>query len=137
MHSAEWQEKRAVLQRNFLLRMEVRRLEGELGRVISLAEKVTPSYSPAPGGAGGDRMAEAVERLVEARERLAEAVTRREAQQVRASALVESVADVRMRLVLQYRYFDGLRWEEIGERMHYDPRHVRRLHDAGIEAARM
>lgn len=137
MHSGEWIEKQKILQRYFLLRMEVRRLEGELERVISLAERVSPSYAPAPGGGSGNRIAKAVERLVDARERLAAEVVRCEAQQAQAMALMESVADVKLRLVLQYRYCDGMRWEEIAQRLHYDPRHVRRLHDEGIEAAKM
>lgn len=137
MHSGEWMEKQKILQRYFLLRMEVRRLEGELERVISLAERVSPSYAPAPGGGSGDRIADAVERLAAARERLSAAVVRCEAQQMVAMALIESIPDVKLRLVLQYRYCDGMRWEEIAQRLHYDPRHVRRLHDEGIEAAKM
>ena len=49
------------------------------------------------------------------------------------SAIIERLSDPVEREVLELRYLSGLRWEEIGRKMIYDERQVRRIHVKALE----
>lgn len=46
---------------------------------------------------------------------------------------IQGVADERLRLLLEYRYFDQLSWEELAEKMNYCYQHVFRLHKQALQ----
>ena len=46
---------------------------------------------------------------------------------------IEQVEEGSLRQILRLRYIEGCKWEEIGERMSYDVRWVRRLHNKALE----
>lgn len=50
---------------------------------------------------------------------------------------IDAVEDQRYRQVLEMRYRNYLSWEEIGEKLNYDPRHVQRLHGKGLLCVRV
>lgn len=72
-----------------------------------------------------------VERIDEAEGRLVEAigdyVDAREWAEVRIAPLPDPD-----RLVMQLRYLECLSWEDVAERMHYDVRHVYRIHNRAL-----
>lgn len=47
---------------------------------------------------------------------------------------IRTVTDDRLRLLLEYRYFDQLSWEELAEKMNYSYQHVFRLHKQALQA---
>lgn len=47
---------------------------------------------------------------------------------------VSGVDDPRYRLLLRYRYIDGLKWETIADLMRYDVRWIYRLHGEALRA---
>ena len=47
---------------------------------------------------------------------------------------IQTVPDERLRLLLEYRYFDQLSWEELAEKMNYSYQHVFRLHKQALKA---
>lgn len=47
---------------------------------------------------------------------------------------IQTVEDERLRLLLEYRYFDQLSWEELAEKMNYSYQHVFRLHKQALKA---
>lgn len=49
---------------------------------------------------------------------------------------IRTVEDERLRLLLEYRYFDQLSWEELAEKMNYSYQHVFRLHKQALKAMR-
>lgn len=51
----------------------------------------------------------------------------------KTSEVIERLSDPMEREVLELRYLSGLRWEEIGRRMMYDERQVRRIHVKALE----
>ena len=51
--------------------------------------------------------------------------------------MIARVKDKEQRGVLKYRYIDGLRMEEIAERMQISLRHAKRLHSRAIAALDM
>ena len=50
-----------------------------------------------------------------------------------ANQIIDAVPSDNGRLVLHYRYTACLSWEEIGRRMTYSERHVKRFHDEAFD----
>ena len=46
---------------------------------------------------------------------------------------IHSVKDQTLETLLEYRYIDGLTWEELAEKMHYSYQWVCRLHGKALE----
>ena len=127
------QEKKEFLQQYRLAEMEEQRLEYEIERWRSRAEKVTPGYSKAPAGGGDGRsMEHTLERLGE----LAVELTHQRDNLIRLrreiGAAIDTVPDARLRELLRLRYIDGLSFEQIAVRMSYSWRQVIRLHGAAL-----
>lgn len=53
------------------------------------------------------------------------------------SACIEAVANDRERQLLQYRYLDGLTWEQIAVTMCYSWRQVHRIHSDALRSVRI
>lgn len=129
----------AALKKRFLSRYadnerEIRRLEEEISRWESRAEKVTSSFSHAPSHCGEDRIQSAVDEIVELRnllyDRLVDATELR--RQIAQS--ISSVPEQRLRLLLEYRYIDDLTWEAVASALACDYRWTLRLHDRALAA---
>ena len=75
---------------------------------------------------------DAVSRVIETDKAIAKEITRlcRVKQQVNDA--INAVADSRRRRVLELRYRNYLRWEQIADVMGYDVRHVTRLHGEAL-----
>lgn len=50
-----------------------------------------------------------------------------------ACAMIDAVQRADAREVLELRYLRGMRWEDIGRRMHFDERQVRRINRIALE----
>lgn len=112
---------------------EINRLEDEIAKWRSLAEKVTASLALAPGGSTGDRIPSAVEHIEECiakreRELSALCVLRDE-----IGKAIDTVADDRLARLLKLKYIDNLRIEEIAEQEHIDFRWAQKLLRRGVE----
>ena len=111
---------------------EIDRLSDEIDRWRSMAEKVTPSLSLAPGGGSGDRIASAVERIdacITKRQQEMEALCARRAD---IGASIDAVPDERLARLLRLRYIDGYTYEHIAVVMNYSYKQTRRLHAKAI-----
>lgn len=53
------------------------------------------------------------------------------------NATIEAVEDMRYRRVLELRYRNYMRWEDIAEEMGYEVRHVTRLHGEALACVRI
>lgn len=129
----------AVLKKDFLSRYgdnerEITRLEEEICRWESRAAKVTGSFSHQPSHCGDDRIQSAVDEIVELRnilyDRLIDAT---ELRRDIASAIA-AVPEQRLRLLLEYRYIDGMTWEHVAAALTCDYRWTLRLHERAIAA---
>lgn len=127
----------ATLKKQFLSRYadnerEIRRLEEELCRWESRAQKMTSSFSHTPSHRGDDRIQSAVDQIVELRnllyDRLVDATELR--RQIALS--VSTVPEQRLRLLLEYRYIDDLTWEAVAAAIACDYRWTLRLHDRAL-----
>lgn len=132
------QEKKEFLQQYRLAEMEEQRLEHEIERWRSRAEKVTPGYSQAPGGGGDGRsMEHTLERLGE----LAVELTQQRDKLIRLrreiGASIDTVPDTRLRELLRLRYIEGMTWERVAVQMGYSYMQVCRLHGKALSQIKM
>lgn len=127
------QDKKEFLQQYRLAEMEEQRLEHEIERWRSRAERMTAGYSKAPvGGADGRSMEHTLERLGE----LAVELTQQRDKLIRLrreiGAAIDTVPDARLRELLRLRYIEGLSFERIAVSMDYSWRQVIRLHGVAL-----
>lgn len=47
--------------------------------------------------------------------------------------MIDSIPDTRLCLLMHYRYTGCLTWQEVAQAMHYNDRHVYKLHDQAIK----
>lgn len=126
-------EKKAYLRRYSDNEREINRLEEELARWESRAQKITTSYSLAPAhNADGDKIQTAVDAIVEVKamlyDRLADATELRR----NIQAAIDTVQDGRLRNLLEYRYIDGITFEQIAVKMNYNWRWTLYLHGRAL-----
>ena len=114
--------------------LEVERLRGEIERWRSLAEKVTPTLSalPASTSADGTRTETAVEQIEERCAALELALCVMAARCEATEKAIQSVPDERLRLLLRYRYIDGMAFERIAEKLRLSRQWVCGLHDSAV-----
>lgn len=114
--------------------LEVERLRGEIERWRSLAEKVTPTLSalPASTSANGTRTETAVEQISEWCAALELALCVMAARCEATEKAIQSVPDERLRLLLRYRYIDGMAFERIAEKLGLSRQWVCGLHDSAV-----
>ncbi len=103
-------------------------------RYREMARRATGSMEAArtSGTDGGSKVAGNMDRCID----LAADIDRKAAELRRqydaACAMIEQVQDADGREVLELRYLRGMRWEDIGRRMHYNERQVRRMHKRAL-----
>ena len=115
--------------------LEVERLRGDIERWRSLAEKVTPTLSalPASTSANGTRTETAVEQIAERCAALELALCVMAARCEATEKAIQSVPDERLRLLLRYRYIDGMTLERTADKMGVSVRWMKKLHRKAVE----
>lgn len=99
----------------------------------SIAAKVTPAYSLAPGGGSdGKAMENAIVRIVEQEQKISAVLARLTQQEAEVEALIELLPDSPTKLVMRRRYLNYQKWERIAEAMSYSYQHVHKLHGQGL-----
>lgn len=113
-----------------------RTLESELDRLQELrstAQKVTPVYSLAPGGGGnGQKLENAIAKIVEQEEVISACCDKLCAQLDEVRSLIELLPMGAMRLVMQRRYLNYQKWEQIAAGLGYSWQHVHKLHGRAL-----
>lgn len=108
-------------------------LQQHIRELRSIAERITPTLSPTPGGAGdGNALPRAVESLVNAQKDLADQVKQCNLIRAEVSAAIETVEKTRDREILSRRYILGQKFEQIAVQMLLDYRWVRRCHNRAV-----
>lgn len=124
------QEKKVDLRKYSEAQAAADRLREEIARLYSKAEKMTTTLKLVPTiGGGGRGIESAIEGIGELVDQLSE--KQNEANQLRCKIedAISMVPDGRLRLLLEYKYIDGLTWERIAEKMGFDDvRWIYRLH---------
>lgn len=115
-----------------------RTLVGELDKLQelrNLAQKVTPAYSQSPGGGSGNtqKLEISVAKIIEQEKIIAECCNELCAQLAEVRALVALLPMGPMRLVMQRRYLNYQKWEQIAAELHYSWQNVHRLHSKALD----
>lgn len=127
-------DKIKYLSRYRWLNKEIDRKLVEKNRFVALACRVSPVVSMEPKGGGSiykqsDIVAKIVDLEIEINDDIDELlVLKKEIEQV-----ISSVDNPPERLLLKYRYIDGLRWEKIAVNMGYSYRQTLRQHSRILE----
>ncbi len=111
---------------------EIRRLEEEICRWESRAQKMTAGYSHTPSHRGEDRVQSAVDEIVELRNLLYDRLVDATELRRQIAQAISVVPERRLRLLLEYRYIDGWTWEEVATALTLDYRWTLRLHDRAL-----
>ena len=127
------QEKKAYLGRYRDNEREIRRAEEEILRWESLSRKTTTTMGAAGGGSNGeDKLQAAVEKIVRWQNRLTLQLAERVRLREEIEAAIGTVEDERLRLLLRYRYIDGLTFERIAVELNYSWRQICNLHGKAL-----
>lgn len=131
------QKKESLLKYREAIR-EAERLENEMRRWRSRAEKVTMALKMTPSGSPGSRSLEdAVDRIDALAVQLGAAQRRAVDLRRHIEVSIAQVEDGRLRELLRHRYIDGDTWESIAVKMDYSYMHVCRLHGDALAALKM
>lgn len=129
------QDKKAELRKYRDAEAAADRLREEIARLYSKAEKMTTVLRLVPvGGGDGRKIESAIEDIGELADRLGD--KQREANQLRRRMedAIATVPDGRLRLLLEYKYVDGMTWEQIAEKVGIEQRWVYELHGRALSA---
>lgn len=126
------QEKKAYLRKYQEAERESSRLEEEIARWYSKAEKTTSVISQVPGGGGCDRLQGAVEEIDGLAIRLGEQRIKSVQTRQDVDRAIQSVTGERLQRLLRYRYIDGMSWKDISRTMNYVERHITRMHGEAL-----
>ena len=116
---------------------ELKRIQERIYRLDALRKRVTPAYSKAPAGGGGNgsRIEDVTAKIMEL-EALLQEKTYEYLKQYRdvesAIALVEK-QDAKAAEILRMRYLDGEKWEDIADMKGYERTKVFRLRKKAVK----
>ena len=133
MPTPENAEKIKYLSRYIALNRRIDRLLEEKAKWWSLCLKTTPNLSQAPGGGeSGSPVERPMDKVLEI-----EAEINREIDELQEvcrgiKTVLGQLEDDTLRLLMEYRYLDGLTFEEIAVKMHYSWRWVIKLHGKAL-----
>lgn len=138
MPTPENAEKIKYLSRYIPLSGRINRMLEEQYRWKCLAMKVTQNFSPAPGGGeSGSPIERPMDKVDELGRKITQAID--ELADIRAEIedVLGQLEDDTLRKLMEYRYIDGMTWEQIAEKMHYSWRHTCRLHGEALAKINM
>ena len=115
------------------LDQDIERDMEELQRLKSRAEKITSMVSDMPKGSQqGDSLQRSVEKICELKASLNQRIDAAVEKRKEIEAVIETLEDKTLQLLLRYRYIDGMTWEQIALKLNYSYMHVCRLHGQSL-----
>lgn len=127
------QEKKKWLLEYRKLDQDIERDMEELQRLKSRAEKITSMVSDMPKGSQqGDSLQRSVEKICELKASLNQRIDAAVEKRKEIEAVIETLEDKTLQLLLRYRYIDGMTWEQIALKLNYSYMHVCRLHGQSL-----
>ena len=129
-------EKIEYLKRNTVCLKEVDRLEDEKVRLSSIRDKITPTYSDMPKSGIGDKTDTAAA-IIDLDLEIDYQIKKWMQYGNEIRQVIESVPDYNLRLLLNYRYITGMKFEQIAVTMGYSWRQIHRLHGKALEQIRI
>ena len=138
MPTPENELKIRYLSRYRRLNQRIDRLLEEQSRWRERALKITPTLSQAPGGGGsGSPIERHMDKVLEIEAEINREIDELQIVRQEIRAALNQLEDESLKLLMEYRYIDGLTWEQVAEKMHYSWRHTCRLHGEALAKINM
>lgn len=117
---------------------EINCMESELATWYAKLEKVTASYSGMPHGSEtSDKMTGPVAKILELKNKINDTIDLHIDMKRKIENAIAKVPSAKLRVLLRYRYIDGLRWEQVERKMGYEHSQIVRLHNEAMSALNM
>lgn len=128
------QEKKEYLLGYQRINQRVNCLLLEQQRWRELATRVSPNLSGMPRGGGGGGTQGAISKIVDLETEINAEIDKLVEKRKEIESVIRAVEDSTLRALLEYRYINGKKWEEIALMMGYDYRWALRLHGRALSA---
>ena len=133
MPTPENELKIRYLSRYRRLSKRIDRLLEEQSRWREMALKVTPVLSQTPGGGeSGSPIERPMDKVLEIDEEINREIDELQTVRQEIRAALNQLEDESLKLLMEYRYIDGLTWEQIAVKMNYCWRQVCRKHGQAL-----
>lgn len=133
MPTPENEQKIRYLSRYRRLNERIDRLLEEQRRWRERALKITPTLSQAPGGSeSGSPVERPMDKVLEIEEKINREIDELQTVRQKIRAALNQLEDENLKLLMEYRYIDGLTWEQIAVKMHYGFQWVCKLHGRAL-----
>lgn len=133
MLKTENEQKIRYLSRYRRLNQRIDRLLEEQGRWREKAMRITPVLSPVPGGGGsGSPIERPMDKVLEIDVEINREIDELQIVRQEIRAALNQLEDENLKLLMEYRYIDGLTWEQIAVKMNYCWRQVCRKHGQAL-----
>lgn len=125
-------EVKTYLRQAYKLDKRLQREQMKLEKLRSAIEYRSPAFDGMGGHGSGDRLSETVASIVERSQRVDElaALYAKKYEEIERS--IRSVGDDALEEVLELRYLQYMKWEDIANAMHYTERRVLQLHGKAL-----
>lgn len=134
MPTPENEQKIWYLSRYRRLNQRIDRLLEEQSRWRERALKITPTLSQAPGGGGsGSPIERPMDKVLEIDEEINREIDELQIVRQEIRATLNQLEDENLKLLMEYRYIDGMTWEQIAVKMHYSYMQICRLHGRALK----
>lgn len=134
MPTPENEQKIRYLSRYRRLNQRIDRLLEEQSRWREMALKITPVLSQTPGGGeSGSPIERPMDKVLEIDEEIKREIDELQTVRKEIRAALNQLEDENLKLLMEYRYIDGLTWEQIAVEMHYSYMQICRLHGKALQ----
>lgn len=138
MPTPENEQKIRYLSRYWRLNERIDRLLEEQRRWRERALKITPTLSQAPGGSeSGSPIERPMDKVLEIDEKINQEIDELKTVRQEIRAALNQLEDENLKLLMEYRYIDGLTWEQIAEKMDYSRQWVTSLHGTALQKIKL
>lgn len=134
MSKTENEQKIRYLSRYRRLNARIDRLLEEKSRWRERALKITPTLSQAPGGGGsGSPIERPMDKVLEIDEEINREIDTLQTIRQEIRETLNQLEDESLKLLMEYRYIDGMTWEQVAVKMHYSYMQICRLHGKALK----
>lgn len=138
MPTPENEQKIRYLSRYRRLNQRIDRLLEEQSRWREKAMRITPVLSPVPGGGGsGSPIERPMDKVLEIDVEINREIDELQIVRQEIRAALNQLEDENLKLLMEYRYIDGMTWEQIAVKMHYGFQWVCKLHGRALNRLRI
>ena len=128
------QEKKEYLLGYQRLNQRINRLLLEQQQWRELATRVSPNLSGMPRGGGEGGTQGTISKIIDLETEINAEIDKLVDKRKEIESIIRAVEDSTLRTLLEYRYINGKKWEEIALMMGYDYRWILRLHGRALNA---